>query len=208
MGNTHLTDKEGKDLLLEWPMRTRLWPPPEGRGFWIRGQPRDGLRPGPRLLSPGATLFGTQPDGLWVYFNDEHSCDIVAIEVCGNAQNLNDKRSRYMPTGCASVVSATLDWLVEPVALQNSGTSARWIATGSFACEPTADLQLPVRHLRVLYAVPNALYHVWCREHTAAGHEYFCPHSSLATYNAKPMQEFLRRMSRASHFRLQAKSGE
>jgi hypothetical protein len=196
-----LSDKEAKTLLLKWPTRTKLWPPPEGRGFWIRGQPKDGKRPGPRLSSPGAQLFTTQPDGLWVHFRDGESCDVVAIEVCGTIQNLNDKRSRYIPASHSLILSCSAAYLREEIPVQKAAKRPRWKACASFHAEPPSDLRIPIRHLRVLYGIPNALYDKWCREHTPTGYEFFSPHSSLATYSSQPMQTFLRQMSSASQFR-------
>lgn len=201
MSKQKLTDREAKKLLLQWPTRTRLWPPPGGVGFWVRGQPKDGKHPGPRLLSPGAKLFGTQPDGLWVHFNSGRSCDVVAVEVCGTIQNLNDKRSRYIPASHSLILWSSASWFSEAISVQRAGKCPRWKACGSFADEPDSDLEIPVRHLRVLYGIPNVLYDKWCREHSPTGYEFFAPHSSLATYNSRPMQSFLRRMSSASQFR-------
>lgn len=205
MSKSQLSDKEAKGLLLRWPTRTKLWPPPKGRGFWIRGQPKDRNRPGPRLSSPGATLFTTQPDGLWVHFNQAISCDVLAVEVCGTIQNLNDKRSRYIPASHSLMLTCTVGWLAEEVPVQNGGQRARWQASAAFAIKPSEPLCVPVRHLRVLYGLPNSLYHKWCREHSPTGYEFFCTHSSLATYNSPPMQRFLRQMSSASQFRVQVK---
>lgn len=84
MAKHKLSDGEAKDILLGWPTRTsRLWPPPGGTGYWIRGQPVSSGETGPRLSAPGATLFRTHPDGLWAHFRKRASCDVVAIEVCG-----------------------------------------------------------------------------------------------------------------------------
>lgn len=154
---------------------------------------------------PGAKLFTTQPDGLWVYINDPSSCDVVAVEVCGTIQNLNDKRSRYIPASHSLVLWCGLRWLEEKISVQRGGKRPRWKAAGSFSGKPTAELNLPVRHLRVLYGIPNSLYHKWCREHTPTGYEFFCPHSSLQTYNSRPMQNFLRQMSSAAQFRVRVK---
>jgi hypothetical protein len=202
MSREKLSDKEAKDVLLSWPNRTKLWPPPSGKGYWIRGQPTNGVTAGPRIASPGARLFRTQPDGLWVYINDPTSCDVVAVEVCGTVQNLNDKRSRYIPASHSLVLSCSLAWIEQEIAVQKGGKRSRWKAAGTFARKPTADLSLPVRHLRVLYGIPNAIYHKWCRDHTPTGYEFFCPHSSLQTYNSSPMQAFLRQMSSAAQFRV------
>ena len=99
MAKRKLSDAEAKAILLKkWPTRTKHWPPLGGRGYWLRGQPREGKMAGPKLASPGMKLFATQPDGLWIHFQGVASCDVVVIEVCGTAQNLNDKRSRYFPS--------------------------------------------------------------------------------------------------------------
>ncbi len=201
MSNEHLSDAEAKAILLAWPTRTQLWPPPDGLGFWIQGQPPTGV-PGPRISSPGARMFRTQPDALWVYFSGSSSCDVVAVEVCGSIQNLNDKRSRYIPASHSLVLSCSLAWLEEIIAVQRGGQKRRWKAAGTFPTKPTEGLTVPIRHLRVLYGIPNQHYDKWCREHTPTGYEFFCPHSSLRTYSSQPMQRFLRQMSSASQFRV------
>ena len=200
MATTKLTDAQAKAILLTWPTRTNIWPAPGGIGYWLQAQPRSGSRPGPRLSSPGATLFRTQPDGLWVFFHDTQSCDVVAVEVCGTAQNLNDKRSRYIPSSHSLVLSAAAAWLTEDVVVQAGGERTRWRATGTLTAAPTADLVVPVRHLRVLYALPNSLYNDWCSEHAPTGYEYFCPHSSLNSINSQNMRASVKRMSIASQF--------
>lgn len=207
MTNHRLSDGEAKAVLNRWPTRTRdLWPPPGGRGFWVQGQPKNGVQSGPRLSSPGAKLFKTQPDGLWVHFRDSTSCDVIVVEVCGTIQNLNDKRSRYIPASHSLVLSCSRAWLHEEVDNKGGGTIIRWRAAGSFEKAPPKDLVVSVRHLRVLYALPNEIYHRWCAEHVPTGYEFFCPHSSLASYNSQKMQSFLRQMSAAAQFYTKVRS--
>jgi hypothetical protein len=201
MAKRRLTDAEAKAILLRWPGRTKgVWPAPNARGFWVRAQPRLGVAPGPRLSSPGAKLFTTQPDGLWAHFDEENSCDVVAIEVCGTIQNLNDKRSRYFPASHSLVLTCGRRWFLEFMTVQRGGQAPRWRATGTLTSEPVRDLSIPVRHLRVLYAIPNTLYDDWKQNHVPTGYELFCPHSSLDSYNSQKMQIFLSRMSVASQF--------
>ena len=200
MPATKLSDNEAKQILLGWPGRTKHWPPPNGIGYWIRTQPKSGTRPGPTLSSPGASLFHTQPDGMWAHFREAESCDVVVIEVCGTAQNLNDKRSRYIPASHSVVLNCSRAWLLEHIPTKAGGTAARWDASGCFANEPSQDIFVPVRYLRVLYALPDDLYHNWCYEHVPTGQEFFCPHSSLTSFTAQKMQKFLRQMSIASQF--------
>jgi hypothetical protein len=98
-----------------------------------------------------------------------------------------------------------LDWLEEEIAVQKGGKRARWDAAASFEKKPASDLTVPIRHLRVLYGIPNDLYDRWGRQHTPTGYEFFSPHSSLHTYNSPPMQAFLRQMSSANQFRTRVK---
>lgn len=91
-----LSDKQAKGILLQWPTQPTNWFPDGQR--WLRAQPTDGGRTGPRLLRPGLaeTSPKTQPDGLWFALlqGQALSASIFVVEVCGTAQNLHDKRSR------------------------------------------------------------------------------------------------------------------
>lgn len=198
-----LSDADAKAVLLTWPTRTtKLWPPPGGKGAWVRAQPTDGSAPGPRIFAPGSELFATQPDGMWVHFNGTTSCDLVVIEVCGTIQNLNDKRSRYMPSTHSRVLKVSEQWAAEvvPGGHGPNHVSRRDLAEtlGSLGADP---VDVPIRVLRVLYALKNSDYRVWVPQHVPSGYEYFIPHSSLSTYNSRATQEFLKGMSVASQFR-------
>jgi len=207
MASKKLTDGQAKGILLKWPTRTKkLWPPPSGTGYWIQGQPKSGTMPGPCLSAPGATLFKTQPDGLWVHFQKQTSCDVVVVEVCGSIQNLNDKRSRYIPSSHSLVLSCKKTWLEEEITVNKGSKSPRWKASVSLGLLPNEDLSIPVRHLRVVYALPNEKYDEWCSQHTPTGYEFFCPHSSLDSYKSQKMQNFLKQMSIAAQFYVKPKS--
>jgi hypothetical protein len=198
---THLTDSKAKEILIGWPERTKkLWPAPIGEGYWLRCQPVQGQTTAPRLVVPGATMFKSQPDGLWAFFGGLHYCDAVAIEVCGSIQNLNDKRSRYAFSGHSTLLGCTSKWFAESITVQNGGKAERWQACRTIKSKPKNSINIPIRHLRVLYAIPNELYKKWAPEHVPSGHEFFCRHSSLQSYNAAKMQTFLRRMAIGSHF--------
>lgn len=200
--NYKLSDAEAKAVLLKWPMRTtELWPPPGGKGAWIRAQPAGGASAGPRIYAPGSDLFATQPDGMWVHFNGTTSCDVVAIEVCGSIQNLNDKRSRYMPSTHSLVLRVGVGWAEEvvPGGRGRANRPRRDLAETLGAFEgPSADV--PIRVLRVLYALKNIDYKGWVPQHVPTGYEYFMPHSALATYTRPETQRFLKAMSVASQF--------
>lgn len=199
MASQKLSDSEAKTILLTWPAWSdKLWPPPAGTGNWLRARPNT-KRSAPILSSPGAKLFTTQPDALWLYFGNDGFCDAVAIEVCGTVQNLNDKRSRYMPSSHSLMVSIGKGWFGQDISYKK-GKKKRWELTGAHTAAPSADQCLPIRHLRVLYSLPNALYASWCSNHTPTGFEYYCPHSSLDSYTSQTMQQFLRQMSIQSQF--------
>lgn len=201
MAATKLSDAEAKAILRHWPARTRdLWVP-DGPGYWLRAQPRTLTAATPHFKSPGSELFTTQPDGLWLYLVPELGfADAVAVEVCGTVQNLNDKRSRYMPSMHSILIDCPLPWLLEDAPVQHGWLIPRWKAAGTFERKPRRDLILPVRFLRVLYAIPNAIYRTWSPGHTPSGYEFFCRHSSLDSYHSQGMQEFLRRMTRRAHY--------
>jgi hypothetical protein len=135
---------------------------------------------------------------------DETYCDAIVVEVCGSIQNLNDKRSRYVPASHSLIATASRQWLRDTFSIQNGGSRPRWQATGTLETEPTHDMRFPVRHLRVLYALPNKLYKIWVDENVPAGYEFLCPHSSLDSFTSPKMQAFLRQMSMASQLYLKA----
>lgn len=204
MAKAKLSDREAKEILRDWPRRSKkLWAVPGGRGFWLRAQPIDKASKvkSPRISIPGSKLFATQPDGMYVFLRNPEFADIVAIEVCGTPQNLNDKRSRYAATVRSLVLSCPLAWLEAEIPIQKGRNTSRWEASRLFgARKPTTDLSLPIRYLRVLYALPNDMYADWVNNNVPGGHEYLCPHSSLSSHNSQNMRMFLRQLSFAGHF--------
>jgi hypothetical protein len=197
-----MTVTEANAVLSTWPARTRkLWRPPNGKGFWLRARPTVANVAGPSLRVPGAHLFTTQPDGMWLYIAPNEYADTVCIEVSNNRQNFADKRSRYSPSYHSLLADVPLPWLNQLISLQHGGTKPRWEACAMFQTAPQADIVLPVRLLRVLYVLPDNLYASWKANHPPTGYEFYCRDSSLAGYNSQAMQVFLRQMSFASHFR-------
>ena len=196
-----LTDGEGKSVLRGWPGATEKWSG-QGRGRrWLRAQPIPVPRPSyrsPWLSVPGADLFTTQPDGLWVSFPARTYCDIMVIEVCRSVQNLNDKRSRYMHTSYSLILNCLQEWPLEDVRWKR-GASARW-KLASLQKPGVKFRRYPVRFASVLFALPNDEYTAWSAQNPPVSHEFYCPHSSLASYTSQAMQRFLGRMSIASHF--------
>lgn len=203
MAKPKLSDAQAKEILRKWPQRTRsLWAAPDSTGYWLRAQPGSKARARtPRIFSPGADLFGTQPDGMWVYFREGEFADAVCVEVCGTVQNLNDKRSRYAATVRSLILRCPAAWFKEGIKLQRGGLQPRWQACRTISSEPAGDLALPIRWLRVLYALPNDIYAAWVKNNVPGGHEYFCRHSSLDSYTSQETQRFLRQLAHSSHFR-------
>jgi hypothetical protein len=197
-----MTDAEGKAILRRWTTRTRIWPPPISGGWWMRSRPNEpASQVGPSLRAPGADLFSTQPDGLYLFMSDAEFVDAICVEVCSSITNLNDKRSRYFPSSHSLLVDLPISWLLHDIGLQNGPMSPVWRASNAFENEPPHDLVRPVRHLRVLHCLPNSHYERWRANHPPTGYEFFCRDSSLDTFNSKPMRLFLRQMSVASNFR-------
>ncbi len=193
-----MKDKQAKRIMRRvWDLRTRLWETPDPKGWWIRARP--GLRSPvmPYFLSPGAKLFKTQPDGLWLYFSHEGWVDAICIEHCSSIQNLNDKRSRYMPTLNSLLVNVKRTWLQGVIGIKHGGQAERWAATRTMT-KPDftkTEFDFPVRHLRVLYALRAKDYSRWIPNHVTTGYEFFCSHDSLNTYNSPSTRRFLERMS-------------
>lgn len=203
MAKDTLSDAEAKAILRGWPNRTKkLWSTPKNRGYWLRAQPKaqGSTISTPTIRLPGANLFRTQPDGMWVYLSDDDFADVICIEVCRTNQNLNDKRSRYMAEVRSLTLHCPVAWLCETIPLQRGSPTVRWQACRTFAAKPQGDHQVPIRYLRVLYALKKDLYKAWSAQNVPGGQEYYCRHSSLDSYNSPEMQEFLRRISFASHF--------
>jgi hypothetical protein len=217
--NEALSDGEGKQILLDnskWGARMSAWNSSGQHGYWLRGQPKDGSATTPRIHEPGAVHGTTQPDGMWLRFSpslDQPGApgfvDAIVVEVCKSLQNLNDKRSRYMSSTTSLLVNCRLAWLVEgiPVGL---GTQPRWLASQTFLdatgspSPPTHDLELPIRSIRILYALRNIDYPKWIGSHAPLGHEFFCRHSSLASPTSQKMRALFSRMRLDSHFYTQA----
>ncbi len=197
-----MTDSQAKRILRNaWDERTRHWKTPDPEGWWIRARPGRRKPVMPYFLTPGAKLFRTQPDGLWLYFSSEGWVDAICIEHCSSVQNLNDKRSRYMPALNSLLVRVKRTWLRKEIGIKHGGRAERWEATKTMA-EPDfkkTKFEFPVRHLRVLYAMREADYSRWIPNHVATGYEFFCTHNSLRTWNSPTTRTFLARMSSVAH---------
>jgi hypothetical protein len=87
--------------------------------------------------------------------------DALVVEVCGTAQNLNDKRSRYGPGAGVLLARVSAGWLVEAIPTRGGGQAFRWELARVSEPAQGAELRIPVRWLQVLYSLPNKLYGTW-----------------------------------------------
>ncbi len=166
--------------LRAWPQR----PPGLARGErvrWLRGRPADATNMcHPFLKLPGSRTLRTLPDGLWLHFGGtqaEPFADIFAIEACASLSNLLDKRSRFAPSTHALLAVCPMLWLLAPVAPNDP--TPRWRATGVLREPPLQGVVLPVRDMRVLYALKSRHYRSFAAGRVPEAHEYFMPMDAL-----------------------------
>ena len=139
----------------------------------------------PYLKFPGSARLRTLPDGLWLNFGgspNEPFVDIFAIEACATMSNLLDKRSRFAPSTQSFLAVCPVAWLLAPIAVGDP--TPRWRATGVLRAEPTAPLVLPIRDVRVMYALRSEHYRDFARNQVPQPHEYFLPMDRLTQYDA------------------------
>lgn len=189
-----------------WPQR----PPGIGRstdspGSWLRGRPTE-IAGGahPFLKLPGSQRLRTLPDGLWLNFggtSQEPYADIFAIEACGSLANMLDKRARFAPSTNSLLAVCPVPWLLGRTSFTDP--TPRWRGTGVLRAEPTHSLALPVRDIRVMYALKARHYNGLLRSHIPLPHEYFVPMDKLVAKDAPDdpqIQELVARASAAAHF--------
>ncbi len=182
MKRGHSLDRLVQERLRQWPQR-----PPGLNGVsgdqdgWLRGRPDEVTASNhPFLKIPGADWMRTLPDGLWLNFGgsvNEPFVDIFAIEACGSLANLLDKRSRFAPSTHSLLAVCPTPWLLRP-ATQTDPTP-RWKVTRVIATEPTRPLLLPVRDIKVMYALKKHHYRGFSRTQVPHAHEYFVPMDAL-----------------------------
>jgi hypothetical protein len=177
-------DRQVRDRLRLWPQHPPgMSPRLRERDAWLRGRPCADMYTagmGPFLKLPGSNRLRTLPDGLWLNFGGNHRepfVDIFAIEACGSLANLLDKRSRFAPTVQSLLTVCPVPWLLAEF-IPNDRTQ-RWEATGVIRREPTHPLILPVRDIRVMYALKDRHYEDFLRHHVPHAHEYYVPIGAL-----------------------------
>ena len=185
--------------LRQWPQR----PPGLARGErtrWLRGRPADAAGMShPFLKLPGSRTLRTLPDGLWLHFGGtmaEPFVDVLAIEACASLPNLLDKRSRFAPSTHALLAVCPMLWLLAPIA--PADPTPRWRATGLLREAPMQGLVLPVRDLRVLYALKERHYRSFAAGRVPQAHEYFMPMDTLVAEGATEDPAVCALLARAS----------
>jgi hypothetical protein len=197
-----MIDSEAKEILRDvWHEHTTLWNTGDMEAYWVRARPTDKKTGHPFLHTPGSTLYTTEPDGLWLYLDRKFYADAICVEHCGTIPNLYDKRSRYIPASHSVMVTCPADWLAASIPFKK-GIRNRFdfFDASSVSKTPKDDICLPIRFLRVLYALPDAEYDDWVRQHTPTGWEFFCLHNSLASFPSQHMQDFLKTMTAEPHY--------
>ncbi|MCW3474421.1 hypothetical protein [Limobrevibacterium gyesilva] len=133
--------------------------------------------------------------------------DIFAIEACGSLQNLLDKRSRFAPSTHSLLAVCPVPWLL--AAITPTDPTPRWQATGVLRHEPAMPLSLPVRDIRVMYALKDRHYQGFAESQVPHPHEYFVPMDALTAKDAPEnpaMQALVSRASASANFLTQPES--
>jgi hypothetical protein len=120
MAGTRLRDNEAKAILRTGPQRTKHWGTPEESPCWLRAQPRpeDSTIGSPCLAVPGAGIFHTQPDGMWLLFGSDFGfVDAICVEVCGSIAPTTSLRlpARHVRTLLALPTKEYGDWAAHGV---------------------------------------------------------------------------------------------
>jgi hypothetical protein len=190
-----------KDRLRRWPQSPPgLQPLKRGSHAWLRGRPVADLSAcHPFLKLPGSDRLRTLPDGLWLNFAGtpvEPYVDIFAVEACGSLQNLLDKRSRFAPSTHSLLAVCPVPWLLAPV--DAGDHTPRWKATGVLLREPVMPVVLPVRDIRVLYALKRDHYTGFARNQVPHAHEFFVPMEALTAEDSEHDPALLSLIGRAT----------
>jgi hypothetical protein len=192
-------DSMVKTRLRQWPQH----PPGLGTGekdSWLKGRPDD-LNGGSCFLKlPGSEKLRTLPDGLWLNFGGssaEAYVDIFAIEACASMTNLLDKRSRFAPSTQSLMAVCPLPWLLAPATPDSA--MPRWRMTRVIRHEPTNNLILPVRDLRVMYGLQPRHFEGFLEHQLPHPHEFFVPMEALTAKHGDEDPEMQALVARASN---------
>jgi len=189
-----------KTRLREWPQHPPgLTPRPNGKDTWLRGRPSNEQVPcHPFLKLPGSDRLRTLPDGLWLNFGgtpEEPFVDIFAVEACISIANLLDKRSRFSASTHSMLAFCPVPWLL--AAVMPSDQTPRWRATGLLRLEPVLPFVVPVRDIRVLFALQSKNYNGFMKHQLPHAHEYFAPMDTLTAAESEKNPELQALLARA-----------
>jgi hypothetical protein len=195
-----------KARLREWPQHPPgLMPHPNCQNAWLRGRPTyDQGTCHPFLKLPGCDQLRTLPDGLWLNFAgtpQEPFVDIFAVEACITLPNLLDKRSRFAPSTHSLLAVCPVPWLLAPVIVGDP--TPRWKATGVLRHQPVLPFVLPVRDIRVLFALTHKNYNGFMKHQVPHAHEYFAPMETLMASESDKnpdLQALLARATASANF--------
>jgi hypothetical protein len=191
--------------------KLRSWPnhPPGleddlGPGTWIKGRPGSDDVEYPFLKLPGANRLRTVPDGLWMRFcgtERDPFVDLFVIEVCGSFSNLLDKRSRFAPSMHSMLAVCPLPWLLGAYTLNDD--TPRWRCTRLLKRAPEIPLTVPVRDIRVMYALRPRKYEGFVSSQIPHAHEFFAPVGVLMSpqgWQNPSLRAFIARTSPRANF--------
>ena len=129
--------------------------PRTGRDGWLRGRPTEDTNPcHPFLKLPGSDRLRTLPDGLWLNFGgtpwnplwiSSRSRPAARCRTCSTSAPASRPSTHSLLAVCP------VPWLLAPVTANDP--TPRWRATGVLRHEPANGLILPVRDIRVMYAL-------------------------------------------------------
>jgi len=92
-------------------------------------------------------------------------------------------------------------WLLAPV--DAAEPTPRWKATGVLRHEPALPVVLPVRNIRVLYALKRDHYAGFARHQVPHAHEFFVPMETLTEEHSEEnpaLRELIARTSMSANF--------
>ncbi len=189
-----------RERLQQWPQRPPGIREALDKGRWLRGRPGDmSASSHPFLKLPGSNRLRTLPDGLWLNFGGtvlEPFVDVFAVEACSSFANMLDKRSRFAPSTHSMLAFCPVPWLLAPVVEHDP--TPRWKMTGVLRHPPITPLVLPVRDVRVLYALKSRQYKGFMESQIPHPHEYFMPVERLTAANAAEDPSIRALVARAS----------
>jgi hypothetical protein len=206
MPGAQTLDRLVQDRLRQWPQRPPGVQVDAGaRDGWLRGRPSDTTEINkPYLKLPGSDRFRTLPDGMWINFGGtvrEPFADIFAIEACGTLTNLLDKRSRFAPSTHSLMLVCSVQWLLAPVS--QTDDTPRWRITRVLRSAPDEALVMPVRDIKVMYALKDRHYQGFASSQVPHAHEFFVPMKALTAedgHESKAIQSLVSRIAVNANF--------